>query len=500
MPPAPAPPRAAVPAGKRTPQTVDQWRKFLIPAGTETRLGEALQQLLHQERGNPLAGVVLVSDGGLNAGAGPEGAIELAREIKVPVFTVGIGSDKKPTNVRVSDLAAPVRAYPGDRYPVTGYLQAQGLGGKMVTVQLLSREMDPAGDRSRRGTGQVEETKQVLLGGDGEVTPVRFELTPKKDEVGRRTLCFRVKPPDEVHDPDDKYREADIEIVDHKNRVLLLAGGPMRDYQFLRTLLYRDRSTTVDVLLQTAQTGVSQEAANILSEFPATHEAMSAYDCVVAFDPNWQALTPVEIDVLHDWVDSQGGGLIVVAGLVYAGKGIDSWLQDPAMAKIRTLYPVEFLREFAPGADFAYTGKEPWPLNFTREGKQADFLWLGEGPTASADAWGSFAGVYSFFPVQGPKPGRHRAGHLLRSPRRRRGGQGTALFRRAVLRFGAGLLYGQRRNVATPPPRSRRLRPVLHQAHPPRLPRPPAARLQPRRAPARPGPLSAGQHRRGPRN
>ena len=399
---APRPEKAA--PERRTPRSGADWRKFLTPAGTETRLGEALQQLLHQERSTPLAGVVLLSDGGLNAGAGPEGAIESAHEANVPIFTVGLGSETKPLGVRVNDLAAPVRAYPGNRYPVTGFLQAQRLAGKPATVQLLSRELDPAGDRSRHGTGTVEGIQQILLGGDGEITPVRFELTPKKEEVGRRILCLRIQPVPGVRDSADMIRETDIEIVNHKNSVLLLAGGPTREYQFVRTLLHRDRSVTVNVFLQTAQQGVSQDANKILSEFPSTREAMSLYDCVVAFDPDWQALTQVEVNVLHDWVDGQGGGLIAVAGPVYAGKGIDSWLQDPAMAKIRNLYPVEFLQQFPPGADFAYTSKEPWPLNFTREGQQADFLWLGEGVTASRQAWTSFAGVFSFFPVHGPKP------------------------------------------------------------------------------------------------
>ena len=45
-------------------------------------------------------------------------------------------------------------------------------------------------------------------------------------------------------------------------------------------------------------------------------------------------------------------------------------------------------------------------MDFTREGLQADFLWLGEGPTRQPARRGrSFAGVYSFFPVRGPKPG-----------------------------------------------------------------------------------------------
>ena len=88
-------------------KTVEQWVKFLTPAGTETRLGEALAQLLHDQQNKPLSGVLLVSDGGQNAGMGPEAAIELAREAKLPIYTVGIGSNKKPISVRVHDLVAP---------------------------------------------------------------------------------------------------------------------------------------------------------------------------------------------------------------------------------------------------------------------------------------------------------------------------------------------------------------------------------------------------------
>ena len=58
---------------------------------------------------------------------------------------------------------------------------------------------------------------------------------------------------------------------------------------------------------------------------------MFDYDCVVAFDPNWQALSAGQLELLEKWVGQQGGGLIVVAGAVYAGKGVGGWTQDPAM-------------------------------------------------------------------------------------------------------------------------------------------------------------------------
>jgi len=380
-------------------KTVD-WEKILVPSGTETRLGQTLRNLIQKERGSPLSGIVVFSDGGQNSGISPEAAVELAHEAKVPIFTVGLGSDKQPKNVRVSDLIVPARAYPGDRYTVTGFLQARHMAGEVVSVQVLSR---PAGvQAAEEGTGKVLDTRQVTLGGDGEIIPVKFELTP--EAVGRRTICFRVQEAAGEENESDNFREAEIEIVDRKNHVLLFAGGPMRDYHFLRTLLYRDRSTTLDVLLQTGREGMSQEG-KILDEFPSTREAMYDYDCVVAFDPDWQALNARQVELLESWVADQGGGLIAVAGPIYTGAVINGWTQNRAMAPIRNLYPVEFPRRFSSAESGVYSTPEPWPLEFTREGLEADFLMLGDPAAADRQAWAEFPGVYGYCPVWKAKPG-----------------------------------------------------------------------------------------------
>jgi hypothetical protein len=375
-----------------------------------------LRQLIQDERGTPLSAIVVLSDGGQNAGVSPEAAVELAREAKIPVFTVGLGSDRQPTNVAVSDLAVPARAYPGDRYTVTGYVQAQGMAGKTVTVQVLSRPADDAGGTRRApsvgsGTqrvphtlaGDVLDSRQVTLGGDGEVLPVKFDLVP--DASGRRTLSVRVLAPAGDRNSADDLREADVEIVDRKNHVLLLADGPMREFQFLRNQLFRDRYTAVDVLLQSGKPGMSQEATKTLDGFPTTREEMYDYDCVVALDPNWQALNARQVELLEKWVGEQGGGLIVVAGPVNACRGAGGWVQNPAMSAIRNLYPVEFPGRLATTEYNMYSTREPWPLSFTREGLEADFLWLADTATASRQAWGRFPGVYSYCPLRGPKAG-----------------------------------------------------------------------------------------------
>jgi hypothetical protein len=58
--------------------------------------------------------------------------------------------------------------------------------------------------------------------------------------------------------PADDVQVADIEVVDRVTQVLLMAGGPGREYQFMRNVLHRDKSFVVDVTLGTASSGISR--------------------------------------------------------------------------------------------------------------------------------------------------------------------------------------------------------------------------------------------------
>ncbi|MBI2825666.1 MAG: VWA domain-containing protein [Planctomycetia bacterium] len=416
-------------SGRKTQFT---WADALVPRGAETRLGQALRQLVNEEHAEPVAGVIVITDGQQNAGIDPAAAVAAAREAAIPVFTIGIGSDRQNTNVRVSDFVAPARAYPGDKYTVTGYLQAQGMAGQTVTVELLASD-SAAGERAAdEKPGKIEGTQQVTLGDDGEVTPVAFEMVP--DAIGRKTLRLRVVPPPRDTYAGDDQQEVDIEIVDRKSRILLFAGGPSREYQFLRNQLRRDKDILVDVLLQTGAEGISQDANEILDEFPTTREALYVYDCIVAFDPNWQELGTQQVEALERWVAEQAGGLIVIAGPIYT----DNLAQTQALAKVRDLYPVEFNRRLSALEDSRYGSKEPWPLSFTRDGMDAEFLWIEDSGPSSAQAWADFGGVFGYYGVKGPKPGATVYARFS-DPQAQAGGEQPAYM--AGQFFGAGRVF-----------------------------------------------------------
>jgi hypothetical protein len=291
---------------------------------------------------------------------------------------------------------APARAYPGDSFHITGYLQSEGLADRTVSVELVSRA---AGEAGKADQGKVEGAQRVTLGGRGEVVPVKFEITP--GESGRRMYRLRVKAPPEDTNAGDDQQEVDVEIVDRKSRVLLIAGGPTREYIFLRNQLHRDKQTTVDVWLQSATDGISQDANRILVDLPSTPQELFEYDAIVAFDPDWTKLDSAEIDLLERWVAEKAGGLIVVAGPVE----MDKWVQDPKLAKIRGLYPVEFNRRLTVFEEGRFGSTTAWPIEFTREGLEAEFLWLADSAPASQQLWSGFPGVYGYYGVRGSKPG-----------------------------------------------------------------------------------------------
>ena len=408
------------------------WHDAFMPHGEETRLGAALRQVLIEQHSEPLAGVILITDGQQNAGIEPAAQCVTAREAGVPLFPIGIGSDRQSANVRVSDFVAPARAYPGDKYTATGYLQAQGMAGQNVVVELYSGEGATGARAADDRLGKLVATQQATLGGDGEVLPVTFDLIP--DAVGRKTLSLRVVAPPRDAYAGDNRQDVDIEIVDRKTKVLLFAGGPTREYQFLRNQLRRDKDMVVDVLLQTGAEGISQDANAILDAFPATREELYDYDCIVAFDPDWKQLSLKQIEALDRWVGEQAGGLIAIAGPIYS----DVLAQDASLAKVRALYPVEFHRRFSVLDDGRFGAKEPWPIDFTRDGSDAEFLWIEDSGPASTHAWSEFKGVYGYYAVKGAKPAATVYARFS-DPRAREGEQQPVYF--AAQFFGAGRVF-----------------------------------------------------------
>lgn len=386
------------------PQLVDDkaWRNQLTPQGLETRLGDAIQFHIDKERGGPIAGITVFTDGNGNAGSEYSDALLAAQEAEIPVNFVGIGTSDRPSNVRLVDIEAPARVYPGDEFRVKAFVQAYGLRGKSAKIELGSAA-DINNADSKPTTTTFEDERVITLAADGEITAIEFTVLP--EELGRRLYTLKVSSSGSDLDPDDNQQTARVQIVDRKNRVLLLAGGPTREYRFVRNLFYRDKNTTLDVLLQSAPNGAAQEANTILEEFPATAEELFEYDCIMAFDPDWEQLDSMQITLLDRWVAEKSGGLILVAGPVFMPEWTTLRRETPSTETLKALYPVTFFSRTVARLARGEIAEKPKPINFTDNGRQSRFLWLDDTAVRSESNWAGFEGVYQSFPVRSVKPG-----------------------------------------------------------------------------------------------
>ena len=373
------------------------WPTQLSPRGVESRIGDNLKYIVDKERGGPIAAVVLFSDGGQNAGSDYKVAANAAADSLIPVYAVGLGSDKRPPNLRVVDLEAPERVYPGDKFTLTGYVQAQNYKNGGVTVELLSAAAD--------GSGETKEDEQTLdAGRTGQIIPIKFELKP--EEQGIKQYKLRVRTFEGEAERRDNEKTAKVEIIDRRTKVLLIAGGPMRDFIFLRNQLFRDKEVVNDVWLQSGKPGISQEAHEILQKFPESEDELFEYDAIVAFDPDWEQLDELQVKLLERWVAEKAGGLIIVTGPVFTPQWSSRRRGDPRIDTLKALYPVAFYYQGSATLSLGRFGSEKaWPLQFTRDGQEAEFLWLDDDATASDRVWGQFEGICGYYAVKDFKSG-----------------------------------------------------------------------------------------------
>ena len=366
------------------------WDSVLEPIGHQTRLGDALDKVLVEEGGSTLSGVVVLSDGAVNAGRDLSVARERAKSNQVRLLAVGVGSTQPPLNLEVARMIAPTDVQKGDSFELSAILNGQGIEGKSVDVSLLQK-----GPNDPEPIVVLSESKTMTA--DGSPTEVVFDLKPGEAGEFEYTLRATLQGETESREEDNQLSRA-VNIYDRPLRVLVIAGGPMRDYRFARNALHRHPSMLIDVWLQTGSVGISQESNRLVFRFPEDREALYEYDAILAFDPDWSQLRLDQQALLSDWISNEGGGLFIVSGDVYTSQLAASDELD----SIKRLYPV-LLEEVSLRLGSRDSATTAFPVGLTQEGEVAEFLKLEE--SGEEPAWEKFQGVYRAYPTLGTKAG-----------------------------------------------------------------------------------------------
>lgn len=397
------------------------WPEALRPQGLETRLGESLLEAIRRVGGQTLSGIIVISDGGANSGVAAESAhaAALASKPTMRLTTLGVGGTARPVNLQVASIQAPSDVHIGDTYELSAFVRGEQMDGRKIRVELLTRA---AGTKEPlapvESTDAYPNPREIQLSEDGVAVEVPFERLPSV--AGEIEYVVRAKTAAAIAEisQEDNERRKTINVVERNTGVLLIAGGPMRDYRFVRNMLYRHPQIDVDVWLQTVEPkmslSVSQESDDLLFDFPrnfpmrpkadeftADSKRPKEYDVVICFDPDWKRLTPAHVKRMNAWVSTHAGGVVFVAGDVFTPE-LASAVDE--LKLILELYPV-FLNSYVIDSQFTNSSVQPWPLGLTQAGQNAGFMQLTDDQAADNVNWNRFPGVFRSYPTGGAKAG-----------------------------------------------------------------------------------------------
>lgn len=265
-----------------------------------TNVPDTVLTLLNKEINKMVQGIIVVTDGRNTAQTSTQTLLLLeqrARAHKIPIFVVGVGTERPQVRVDVADLRAPKTIRPEDQFKAVVEVVGEGLpeqpanvtlevtgvnkkgDGKEEPDDIRILEFDPKAPKDRKKQ-EISLGKKIVL---QPVEPVRFDKnTPprataefqidaaslaraagvdlnsdmyrgKKWEIVETTggegksgteIRFMAKiPKDKLEifaDPEHVSRKVGLQVVRKPIEVLLFASSATREFQFLRTLLIRE--------------------------------------------------------------------------------------------------------------------------------------------------------------------------------------------------------------------------------------------------------------------
>lgn len=377
-----APPAPATSGARPKAATVADfdWVDRLEAAAPVTALGDALREVMNRKRGQPLAGVVVVTDGVNNSGGSPRDAAALAAQEGVPLFIYGVGITS-PRDIIVQNLFAPEVTFVRDEVPVTVRVRGQGLEGQTAEVQLR------LGD-------QVVARREITFGGDGDqVVPLKF--TPQSLGEFELTAAVEARPDETVKDNNSRTQR--LKVIDARIKVLLVDQAPRWEFRYLQAMLLRDRRVDLKCLLVEGDKGIARPADSpYLAEFPARRDELFKYDLVILGDVDPKVLTSQHQDNLNKLVSDFGGALLVIAGKRF----MPGQYRRSALDR---LLPVEFDPPTLESAQDPVADK-PIKLELTPAGRASAMLRLADKEDENVRLWAGLPPVYWVAKVSRAKP------------------------------------------------------------------------------------------------
>jgi hypothetical protein len=357
--------------------------------GTQSKLGDGVQQVLGEMRGVMPSAIVLLSDGQTTEGETLAQAAELARRKGVPLYTVGLGDAEPPRDLELSDLEVDEVVFVDDLVRFQARLASRGFAGQRIPVRLLELPKDSK-DKAR-----AKELARIEVEAPADGKPAKVEIGHRPREMGEFTFLLEVDDQPREIRTDNNRIERTVSVRKEKLKVLLTDGEPRYEFRYLKEFLRREETTDVKVVLQSASPEFSTQDLTALPTFPASKDDLFQYDVIILGDVDPGLLSVSQMEGLFEFVSSKGGGLLFIAGpnfdpLAYRGTPLER------------LLPIQLAEARNPTA--VANAVASFRPKLTAEGRVHPIFRFGDDEAASGRIWENLPELNWYFEAPRKQP------------------------------------------------------------------------------------------------
>ncbi|MGY8800227.1 MAG: hypothetical protein ACKVG4_15785 [Longimicrobiales bacterium] len=342
-----------------------------------TSIGGALEALAKTERGTPLAGVVLLSDGLDTSSRRVEAVVRDLGTRGIPVYTVPVGI-ADPDDVSIRNVIMQDVAFTGDKVPVRVQLQSKGYEKRTAELTV-----------SLNGRGVARQS--VTFEGGLQFVEIFFNVDVA--ERGAARIGVEIEAFSDESTAANNRVERSVRVVNEKINVLCIEGSARWEFRYLRAMLKRDPRINATFIATRAQPGLAQGSSEYIAKFPEDREEAFAYDLVILGDVDSSFFSVEAFKRLEELVKERGGSLLMLCGARFAPA---SYAGTP----VERMLPVRF----DPDAPWEDIDESVYPV-LTPEGRSSLVMTLETDQQENDLVWSRVAPLYRVPPLLAPRPG-----------------------------------------------------------------------------------------------
>lgn len=240
--------------------------------GKETDISHALNTIYDLNENLNVGAVILASDGIYNKGTNP---LYLNRNFNAPVYTVALGDTTLQKDILIKQVQHNQLAYLNNTFPVNVVIQANKLKGAQSRVTI------------KKGNETLAQ-QDITVTDDSYLNTFSFQL--KASQIGIQKLNISLKRIDGEFTYNNNIKDVFIEVIDSRQKVLILAAAPHPDIAAIKQSLESNQNYEVKVSTsENLKESIKGYSLIILHQIPSISNGFSKYhqEALQADIPIW---------------------------------------------------------------------------------------------------------------------------------------------------------------------------------------------------------------------